>query len=122
MCHILWLMPILALPLFWFLDFSVALPLYLGVLAISAAVQFLTVRSLKKPASSGMEAMRGDLAEVIEPLHPRGTVRYHNEYWSAEAREPIEVGEMARIIGNKGIRLLVEKHAKPHTSDRSMGS
>jgi membrane-bound ClpP family serine protease len=69
-----------------------------------------------------MEAMRGDLAEVIELLHPRGPVCYHNEFWSAEAGELIEVGEIVRIVGNKGIRLLVEKLAKPHASGRSMGS
>lgn len=122
MCHILWVMPILALPLFWFLDFSVALPLYLVVLAISAVVQFLTIRSFRKPASSGMEGMRGDTAEVVEALHPRGTVRYHSEFWSAEAREPVEVGETVRIVGNKGIRLLVAKLPGPNDGSRSTGA
>jgi membrane-bound ClpP family serine protease len=121
MCHILWVMPILALPLFWFLDFSVALPLYLVILAISAVVQFLTIRSFRKPASSGMEGMRGDTAEVVEALHPRGTVRYHSEFWSAEAREPIQVGETVRIVGNKGIRLLVEKLPEPHVDSDTTG-
>jgi membrane-bound ClpP family serine protease len=121
MCHILWVMPILALPLFWFLDFWVALPLYLVILAISAVVQFLTIRSFQKPASSGMEGMRGDTAEVVEALHPRGTVRYHSEFWSAEAREPIQVGETVRIVGNKGIRLLVEKLPEPHVDSDTTG-
>jgi membrane-bound ClpP family serine protease len=109
MCHILWMMPILGLPLFWVLDFYVALPLYLGILALSGVVMLLTMRSLKQPASSGIESMRGDIAEVVEALCPRGKVRYHNELWYAQGREPVAVGETVRIVGNKGLCLLVEK-------------
>jgi membrane-bound ClpP family serine protease len=117
MCHILLMMPILGLPLFWFLDFSVALPLYLGILALSGVVMLLTVQSVRQPPSSGIEGMRGDLAEVVEPIRSRGKVRYHNELWFAEAREPIDIGETVRIIGNQGLRLLVEKSSStPNTA------
>jgi membrane-bound ClpP family serine protease len=109
MCHILWMMPILGLPLFWFLDFSVALPLYLGILALSGVVMGLTVQSLKQPPSSGLEGMRGDVAEVIEAIRSRGRVRYHNTLWYAAAPEPIDVGETVRIVGNTGLCLRVEK-------------
>jgi hypothetical protein len=34
MCHVLWMLPIPGLPLFWVLDFSVAMPVYLGILAL----------------------------------------------------------------------------------------
>jgi membrane-bound ClpP family serine protease len=109
MCHVVWMLPILGLPLFWVLDFSVALPVYMAILALSGVVMWLTVQSLRKPASSGMEGMRGDVAEVVEALRPRGTVRYHNAFWCAEAREPVGGGETVRIIGNKRLCLLVEK-------------
>ena len=109
MCHILWMLPILGLPLFWIFDFWVALPLYLGLLAITGVMMLLTVEVLKKPASSGIEAMYGDTAEVVEALKPRGRVRYHNQLWYATARAPVEVGETVRIVGNRGLCLLVEK-------------
>jgi membrane protein implicated in regulation of membrane protease activity len=83
MCHVVLLLPILGLVLFWFLDFALALPLYLGLVVLSGVVALLTLRSLRKPASSGMEGMRGATAEVVEALRPRGTVRYHSTFWYA---------------------------------------
>jgi len=118
MCHIALIMPILGLFLFWILDFSVALPLYLGILALSGAVLLLTVQSFKKQASTGIEGMRGHLAEVVEALHPRGKVCYHNEWWDAQGREPIAVGATVRIVGNRGLCLLVEKPS-PEDSTRA---
>lgn len=109
MCHVLWMLPIFGLPLFWVLDFSVALPVYLGMLALSGVVMLLTIRSLRQPPSSGIEGMRGGIAEVVETIRTRGRVRYHNELWYAAAREPIEVGTVVRIVGNKGLCLVVEK-------------
>jgi membrane-bound ClpP family serine protease len=103
------MMPILALPLFWLFDFSVALPLYLVILALSGIVMLITMQSLRQPISSGIEGMRGEVAEVVEAIRSRGRVRYHNELWYAAAREPLEVGETVRIVGNKGLCLLVEK-------------
>lgn len=78
MCHVLWLMPIFGLLLFWVVDFSVALPVYLGILVLSAGVMLLTVRSLKQPPCSGSEGMVGDIAEVVEATRSRGRVRYHS--------------------------------------------
>lgn len=109
MCHVVWMLPILSLPLFWLLDFPLALPLYIGVLVLTGGVLVLTVQSLKMPASSGIEGMRGDLAEVVEALRPLGTVRYRSTLWYAAASEPIDVGKRVRIVGNKGLCLLVEK-------------
>jgi membrane-bound ClpP family serine protease len=109
MCHIVLILPILGLSLFWFLDFSLALPLYIGLVVLSGGVVLLTVQALRKPASSGIEGMRGDSAEVVEALRPHGTVRYHNTFWYAKTREPIAVGETVRIVGNTGICLMVEK-------------
>ena len=109
MCHIVLLLPLLGLVLFWFLDVSLALPLSLGLVVLSGIVALLLVRLLRKPAISGMEGMRGATAEVIEALRPRGTVRYHATFWSARAREPIAAGETVRIVGHEGLCLRVEK-------------
>jgi membrane-bound serine protease (ClpP class) len=105
-------MPILGLLLFWVFDVSVALPLYLGILVLSGGVILLTVRSLKQRPCSGSEGMVGDMAEVVEATHSCCRVRYHNTLWYATAREPLQVGETVRIIGNQGLRLCVEKLAQ----------
>ncbi len=109
MCHVVLLLPILGLVLFWFLDFALALPLYLGLVVLSSVVALLMPQSLRKPARSGMEGMRGATAEVVEAFRPRGTVRYHSTFWYARAHEPVAVGETVRIVGNEGLCLKVEK-------------
>lgn len=109
MCHVLWMMPILGLPLFWVFDFPLALSLYLGVLGLSGVVMLLTVQSIKQRPASGIEGMMGDVAEVVETIGRRGRVRHHSELWFATAREPIAAGEKVRIVGNKGLCLLVER-------------
>jgi membrane protein implicated in regulation of membrane protease activity len=103
------MLPIPGLPLFWVLDFSVAMPVYLGILALSSVIMLLTVHSVRQPPRSGMEGMRGGLAEIVEAIHSRGRVRYHNALWYASAREPLDVGETVRIVGSKGLGLLVER-------------
>jgi membrane-bound ClpP family serine protease len=103
------MLPILGLPLFWVLDFSMALPIYLGILALTVVVVYLTVQSVRQSPRSGIEGMQGDVAEVVETIRSRGRVRYHNTLWYAVARESIEVGETVRIIGHKRLCLLVEK-------------
>lgn len=109
MCHVLWLLPILGLPLFWVLDFGVALPLYLGLLGITAGATMLAVGVMRKPASSGIEAMHGSTAEAVEDLRPRGKVQYRHQLWYASASTPVTKGETVRIVGNRGLCLLVEK-------------
>jgi membrane-bound ClpP family serine protease len=112
MCHVLWLLPLLGLPIFWLFDFSVALPIYLGILAVTGVIMHLTVQSMRQSPSSGIEGMQGDVAEVVEAIRYRGRVRYHNALWYASAREYIDVGETVRIIGNNRLCLLVEKRSQ----------
>lgn len=112
MCHLLWMLPVLALPLFWIFDFYTAFPIYLGVVVLSGVMFYLTMRSMRQAPQSGIESMQGEIVEVMEASGSRGRVRYHNTVWYAIAREPIAVGEKVRIIGNQGLRLIVEKEEK----------
>jgi membrane-bound ClpP family serine protease len=125
MCHVVVLLPILGLVLFWFLDFALALPLYLGLVILSGVVVLLMLRSLRQPASSGMEGMRGATAEVVEALRPHGTVRYPHDLvvcpgaraHRGGGRAPVKLGALCprsgrgtvRIVGNEGLCLRVEK-------------
>lgn len=111
-CHLLWMLPILALPLFWIFNFYTALRIYLGVVMLTAVMFYLTIQSMRQAPQSGIEGMRGEIVEVVESNGSRGRVQYHNMLWYAIAREPIAVGEKVRIIGNQGLRLIVAKEEK----------
>jgi membrane-bound serine protease (ClpP class) len=62
---------------------------------------------------TGMEALIGDTAEVIDPLDPAGTVRVQGETWNAESLTGlIGKGEKVRIKEMKNLKLYVEPIAK----------
>ena len=62
---------------------------------------------------TGMEALIGDTAEVIDLLDPAGTVKVQGEIWNAESLSGvIGKGEKVRIKEMKNLKLYVESIAK----------
>ena len=57
MCHLILLLPLLALPLFWLTPLSIALPAYVAVLALSGGIYLLAVRAMHRPDYSSERAL-----------------------------------------------------------------
>lgn len=107
--HLLVLLPVIALALFFVLPWPVALPTY-GAVAVASAVIFAAgLRALRQPAKTGAEGMIGGAARVVEPLRPHGVVRYGGELWQAVADEPLEPGTWVHIIGVSGLTVTVRR-------------
>lgn len=66
-------------------------------------------RSLRRPAVSGQEALRGALGKAVTRLDPGGTVFVQGTLWSAQSTAPIDVGEAVRVVRVEGLKLTVEK-------------
>jgi membrane-bound serine protease (ClpP class) len=56
----------------------------------------------------GVEALVGELAEVVEPCEPVGQVRVRGELWRARAAETAPRGAAVRITAVDGLTLDVE--------------
>jgi membrane-bound serine protease (ClpP class) len=54
---------------------------------------------------TGIEALIGSPAEVIEACDPRGRVRFRGETWHAECGSRAEVGDRVIITGVHGLTL-----------------
>ncbi|HSD51412.1 MAG TPA: NfeD family protein, partial [Candidatus Methylomirabilis sp.] len=89
MCHLIFLAPVLALPLFWLLPWNTAAPIYGVVLALTALVAWPVVVAMRRRPLIGMEGMVGTRAEALTELNPQGLVRCQGEVWSATADAPI---------------------------------
>jgi len=100
---------------------AVAAPLYAVVLLASAIMYRELVRVLHLPVKTGIEAMAGGLAYVIEPLAPEGVVRYGGELWQAVGHEQIEQGARVRIERVEGMTVVVHREMPPDR-DESPGS
>jgi len=72
-------------------------------------IAFLAFRAYKGKPTSGMEGLIGQTGVVEEKIDPVGLIFAHGEYWKATSTEVAEQGEKVRIIGSKGLELIVEK-------------
>lgn len=109
MCHLILMMPVIGLGVFWILPFSVALPLYLVIVAVSGFIYFKIMRAMKHRPESGTEAMIGHTVEVIETSGHSSRVIFDGEIWEAESDELLKKGEQVEILAVKGLTLRVGK-------------
>lgn len=108
MCHLLLLLPILALPVFWILPLSVAAPIYAVVAVVSVAVYIGVVRAMRRPVLTGKEHMLGATGEVIANTGSHLTVQIGGELWAAEsAQGDLGVGDAVRVVAMEGLHLSV---------------
>jgi membrane-bound serine protease (ClpP class) len=72
-------------------------------------IAFLAFRAYRRKPTSGMEGLIGETGVVEEKIDPVGLIFAHGEYWKATSTEIAEYGEKVRVIGAKGLELIVEK-------------
>ena len=113
MCHLLLLMPVVGLPVFWLMPLSFAIPVYMVIVLISGVLYWLIVKSMRKTPLVGAESLPGTEGEVVSKLSPghgaQYLVRSQGELWSARSADVLEPGETVRIAALRGISLVVER-------------
>jgi len=85
------------------------LPVTLTLAGIILFLVQLAVKAQRIQAVTGEDGMLQSLAQAVTPIRPgaTGSVRTRGELWSATATEPINAGEMVRIVGLDGLLLTV---------------
>ena len=108
---ILMLLPLIALPVFWYLPLRQAIALYAISVLIAGVMHWLMHSAKKRPVVTGAESLIGKDAEVVSRSDRYRTsyqVRVKNELWSADSEEDLESGETVIITAVKGNRLSVK--------------
>jgi membrane-bound ClpP family serine protease len=101
--------PILALPLFYYFPLGTALPIYIVLLITSVYCNIIMVWSMRTKAKSGVAAMIGRTALVIEDIDPEGKVEVWGEIWTATAsNKRIPARKEVKILDAKGLVLIVD--------------
>jgi membrane-bound serine protease (ClpP class) len=78
-------------------------------LVVEVAEVGFWVRFLRRyRVRTGIEALIGTEAAVIESCDPRGRVRFRGEIWHAECEGGAAVGETVTVTGLHGLTLEVE--------------
>lgn len=110
MCHVLFALPVLALPVFWLLPLSIAIPVYAAAAALSLGVYACAVKAMRLPRLNGTDGMLGATGRVAQVSERGATLIVHGELWSADSSgEKLAVGDQAVILGVEGLRLRVRK-------------
>jgi membrane-bound serine protease (ClpP class) len=75
---------------------------------VIVAMGWLAGRSLRRPVVTGVQAMIGDRAEVVEAFGGKGRIRYGGELWNARGPSDLRPGQIVRITQVDGLTLWVE--------------
>lgn len=108
MCHILLVLPLVAVGVFLFLPFGQAVMLYLFILLLCAILYWLIWSDMRRPVTLGAEGMIGGAAHVIESRTGRVKVFYHGEIWEAICSETLAKDEKVQIVGMERMKLIVK--------------
>ena len=99
-----------------FEDVGVSLKLMLPTIVLIGGffigIAFLAFRVYRRKPTSGMEGLIGETGVVEERIDPVGLIFAHGEYWKATSAEVAEQGDKVRIMGSRGLELIVEKEKK----------
>lgn len=109
MCHLILLLPLISLPMFWILPLALSIPLYLVISALSALIYYLTIVAMRRPVETGVEALMHSTGEVVGKEGKRIRVRALNELWNAESTENLQIGDHINIVAVKGLTLMVRR-------------
>jgi membrane protein implicated in regulation of membrane protease activity len=102
----------IALALFVFPPWLGLIAVTLGVVVEVSEVGFW-VRFLRRyRVRTGVEALIGTRAVVIEDCDPRGRVRLRGEIWHAHCPGGATIGEQVTVAGLHGLTLEVERNGK----------
>ena len=88
-CHLLLISPVIGLALFLILPWTVALPLYLLVVALALWLYVKIVESMRQPVETGSEGLLGRVAVVA----PGGSLTVKGERWSITRPEGLRPGQ-----------------------------
>jgi membrane protein implicated in regulation of membrane protease activity len=108
MCHLIFFLPVFALPVFWLLPFATAISIYLFILGISLLLYFKVFQAMMIPPRTGKGAMLGKTVMVIQDIDPEGKIKYATEIWNAVAvGKKFSEGDKVVIRGLRGLKVQV---------------
>jgi len=102
-----------------FEDVGVSLKLMMPTIVLIGGffvgIAFVAFRAYRKTPKGGRDGLIGESGVVEGKIDPEGLIFAHGEYWKATSNEVVEEGEKVRIIGLRGLKLMVEKEKATET-------
>ncbi len=122
MCHLLLVLPLVSLGLFFFMPFEQALSLYILILLLCSILYWLIWRAIRRPVTTGIEGMIGGTAQVIQNGRGTAKVFFRGEIWDAICRDDLSPGASVEVTGWERLermKLIVQNKTRPQKQDDS---
>lgn len=116
MCHLILMLPVVALPVFWFLPLSIAAPIYGVASAVAGGVYYMAWNTGRRPVVIGREHLVGLKARVLS-TEPTLRVELEGETWRARSTETLSVGDTVYVEKVENLTLKVS-----HANSRFNGA
>lgn len=112
-CHLLLLVPLAGLGLFFVLPWPAAGAVNALLAAFALGIAIPGMRALKRPVLTGREALVGTSAEAASDIEREGLVRCQGELWTATGNGVrIQKGARLTVVAVQGAKLIVAPIAK----------
>jgi membrane protein implicated in regulation of membrane protease activity len=110
---ILMLLPVLTIPVFFFLPFGPAIAIYLVCLVASGLTFWLMRRTHRIPVTTGVESLINKNAEIVSKSGTGAGATYcaqmRGELWTARSNDNLEIGDSVTIVAVEGNSLKVQR-------------
>jgi membrane protein implicated in regulation of membrane protease activity len=115
MWHLIIMLPIVGIIVFFLLPLSAAIPVYLVILLASGLAYWSVARAMRRRPKTGREGLIGATARVVSHVQPGGNARYlvrtQGELWGADSPDALREGEVVTVTGIDGLKLRVQRMA-----------
>jgi len=122
MCHLVLLMPVFALPVFWLLPWPLATAIYGCVLALSTWLYYVIIKLMHRPSKIGLHTLFDADGTVVQTEGLCGLARIGRELWKVESRTPLFENQRVRVTGRRGFVLQVADAAPGNETEAASGS
>ncbi|MEJ2130423.1 MAG: NfeD family protein [Gammaproteobacteria bacterium] len=112
MCHLILILPLITLPVWWLLPLSIAAPVYGLVSIVSGGVYYLVVRAMRSPLAMGPDLLIGRRGEVVA-AGAQPQIRLGGEIWEAESEYALTPGEQVEVERRERLTLVVRPLSAP---------
>ena len=109
MCHIVFLLPLVAVAVFLFLPPAQAALLSVPLFLIFLWLSWVMWKDFRRPVTTGIEGMVGDRAQVVGTTRRGAKVLLRGELWDAVSGDELSVGETVRVTGFESMKLVIRK-------------
>lgn len=109
MCHLILLLPLIALPIFWLIPLTTAFPIYGAVSLVSVWAYWYVMQSMRRPVVAGREELLRATGRVLDVHGTAAQVRVHSEIWSAHSEDRLRPSDTIEVLGIDGLKLRVKR-------------